>query len=120
MLGKLIVWAPTRDEAIARMQRALGELRVLGIRTNAPFHQAVMADPRFRAGDLSTAYLDQPPELPDRPDAEAAAAIAAAILAHRARQRAALAPADATASNGAARRGDGWRLAGRLQGLRRV
>ena len=47
MLAKLIVWGPTRDEALARARRALSEFNVAGLPTVLPFHQAVVSDPAF-------------------------------------------------------------------------
>ena len=58
MLSKLIVWADTREHAIERMLRALGEYHVGGIRTNIPLFQSILNDPDFRAGKLHTGYLD--------------------------------------------------------------
>ena len=60
LIAKLIVWAPGRDEAIERMQRALSEFRVegRGVKTTIPFHQAVLADDRFRSGDVDTSFLE--------------------------------------------------------------
>jgi acetyl-CoA carboxylase biotin carboxylase subunit len=58
MLSKLIVWADTREHAIERMLRALGEYFVGGIRTNIALFQTILNDPAFRAGDLHTGYLD--------------------------------------------------------------
>jgi len=59
LLAKLIVHARTRDEAIARMQRCLEEFIVEGIETTVPFHKRVMADGDFRAGRISTAFLER-------------------------------------------------------------
>ena len=59
MLSKLIVWSDTRDRAIERMLRALGEYHVGGIKSNIPLFRAILNDPAFRAGDLHTGYLDQ-------------------------------------------------------------
>jgi acetyl-CoA carboxylase biotin carboxylase subunit len=59
MLGKLIVWAADREKAIARLSRALAELRIEGIRTNVPFYRALLADPDVRAGRLDIAMLDR-------------------------------------------------------------
>jgi acetyl-CoA carboxylase, biotin carboxylase subunit len=59
MLSKLIVWADTRDHAIARMLRALGEYHIGGIRSNISLFRTILNDPAFRAGDLHTGYLDQ-------------------------------------------------------------
>jgi acetyl-CoA carboxylase, biotin carboxylase subunit len=59
MVAKLIVHAPTRREAIARMQRALEELAVIGIKTTLPLHQRIMADAQFRAGDYTIHWLEK-------------------------------------------------------------
>jgi acetyl-CoA carboxylase biotin carboxylase subunit len=58
LLAKLIVWADTREHAVERMLRALGEYYVGGIRSNIPLFRAILNDPKFRAGDLHTGYLD--------------------------------------------------------------
>jgi acetyl-CoA carboxylase biotin carboxylase subunit len=58
MIAKLIAWADTRDEAIARMSRALEEYEVLGIRTTIPFFLWLMRQPDFRAARFDTTYLD--------------------------------------------------------------
>lgn len=50
LIGKLIVWAPTREEAIIRMQRALGEYGITGIKTTIPFHQKLLDNPTFKEG----------------------------------------------------------------------
>jgi acetyl-CoA carboxylase biotin carboxylase subunit len=59
LLAKLAVWAPSREHAIERMKRALGEYAVGGIRTNARFFLDILADEEFRAGEFSTAFLEQ-------------------------------------------------------------
>jgi acetyl-CoA carboxylase, biotin carboxylase subunit len=60
LIAKLIVWGPDRDAAIARMDRALSEFRVegRGVKTTIPFHRAVLADERFRSGDVDTSFLE--------------------------------------------------------------
>jgi acetyl-CoA carboxylase biotin carboxylase subunit len=60
LIAKLIVWAPDRGSAIERMQRALSEFRIegRGVKTTIPFHRRVLADERFRAGDVSTDFLE--------------------------------------------------------------
>lgn len=57
MLGKLIVWAPTRLEAIYRMARALDELHVEGLPTNLALHRRIMANSLFRKGGVTTDFL---------------------------------------------------------------
>jgi len=59
LLGKLIVHADTRDEAIARMRVALSELVIDGIKTNIPIHQDVMNDSNFLAGGVNIHYLEK-------------------------------------------------------------
>jgi acetyl-CoA carboxylase biotin carboxylase subunit len=57
LLAKLVVWAPTRPEAIARARRALEEFRIDGLKTTIPFHLEVMANAYFRRGDVATNFL---------------------------------------------------------------
>lgn len=57
LLSKLIVWAPTRDEAIDRGRRALGEYVIEGIPTSIPFHLRLLDNPVFRRGEAYTNYL---------------------------------------------------------------
>jgi len=59
MISKLVVWGRNRQEAIARMRRALYEYIIVGVKTNIPFHKAVMNNPSFVAGDLSTHFIDR-------------------------------------------------------------
>ena len=85
MLAKLIVHAPTRALAIARMERALRELVIYGVETSREFHLRMMADPDYRSGDITIQWLEQklPEILALRPSAETqrAIAVAAALLA---------------------------------------
>jgi acetyl-CoA carboxylase biotin carboxylase subunit len=59
LIGKLIVWGRTRDEAIARGRRALGEFRVEGVKTTIPFHLQLLDDPAFQAGTYDVEYLER-------------------------------------------------------------
>lgn len=59
MIGKLIVWGSDRAQAIARLDRALAEMRIEGIRTSAPLFRQILADPDFRAGKLDNGMLDR-------------------------------------------------------------
>lgn len=82
LLAKLAVWGPTRERALGRLDRALSEYSVGGIRTNIAFFRDVLADPEFRAGRFSTSFIEgffqrRPPASID-PEAEAAAALAVA------------------------------------------
>ncbi|MFA6166416.1 MAG: acetyl-CoA carboxylase biotin carboxylase subunit [Gemmatimonadaceae bacterium] len=91
MLAKLIVWAPTRAEAIARMRRALDELTIDGLETSREFHLRVMEDDEFRRGAIDIQWLERRVDslvnAPAPREQVEAAAIAAALLAERDRQR---------------------------------
>ena len=89
LLGKLIVWAPDRAQAVARMTQALDELAVTGVATNQAFHRRLMADAEFQKADIDIQFLER------RPDLLAAAksparildlAVAAALAEDKARQ----------------------------------
>ena len=58
MIAKLIVVAQTREEAIKKMKRALGEYIIEGIKTTIPFHQKLMEDPKFIEGDFTTKFME--------------------------------------------------------------
>ncbi len=57
LLGKLIAWGRTRDEAIARMERALSELIITGIAHTGPFLRDLINDPAFRRGEVHTGFI---------------------------------------------------------------
>jgi acetyl-CoA carboxylase biotin carboxylase subunit len=59
LVAKLICSGRTRDEAIARMDRALGLFVIEGIKTSIPLHQKIVRDRRFQAGDLSTRFMER-------------------------------------------------------------
>ncbi len=59
MIAKLIVHAPTRAEAIARLDRSLAEFAIIGIRTTIPLHQRIVKDASFRAGDYNIHWLER-------------------------------------------------------------
>lgn len=59
MIGKLITYGETRDIAIQRMVNALNELVVEGIKTNAPLHQELLQDPKFREGGQNIHFLEK-------------------------------------------------------------
>ena len=63
LLEKVTAWAPTHDEAIRRMDRALREFRIRGVATNLAFLEALIAHPQFRSGDYTTRFIDETPEL---------------------------------------------------------
>jgi pyruvate carboxylase subunit A len=59
MISKLVVWGRDREEAIERMKRALYEYIIVGVKTNIPFHKAVMNNETFIAGKLSTHFIEE-------------------------------------------------------------
>jgi acetyl-CoA carboxylase biotin carboxylase subunit len=59
MIAKLIVHASTREQAIARMSRALGEYMITGVKTTIPFQQEIMKDPDFIKGDYNTGFVEK-------------------------------------------------------------
>ncbi len=78
MISKLICYGETRGEAILRMRRALEEYRVMGVKTNIPFHQHMMDSHRFLTGQFDTHFVEERFSMSDR---EAPLAMEAAILA---------------------------------------
>ncbi len=84
LLGKLIVWAETRELAVRRLRRALNDLVIVGIDTNIPFHLALIEHPDFGSGSFHTGWLEEsftmPPPPADDPR-EKTALLAAAIAA---------------------------------------
>ena len=59
LLGKLIVHAPTRLEAIATMRRALDELVIEGVKTTIPLHRRIFRDADFIAGRVDTTWVER-------------------------------------------------------------
>ncbi|KZX17783.1 biotin carboxylase [Methanobrevibacter cuticularis] len=59
MISKLITGGRNRNEAIARMKRALSEYIILGVKTTIPFHKAIMRNPHFIEGNLHTHFVDE-------------------------------------------------------------
>lgn len=94
LITKLIVHEETREETIARMKRALEEYRVIGVRTNIPFHQALLENPDFLAGNFDTQFVnDEVPPFTGVQKDEAlpkVAALAAVLAAHDNTQRSAI------------------------------
>ena len=58
MIGKLIVHAKNRDRAINRMQRALEETIIEGVKTTIPYHQKIMENKNFKSGVFDTSFLE--------------------------------------------------------------
>jgi acetyl-CoA carboxylase biotin carboxylase subunit len=112
LIAKLVVWGADRSVAIDRMARALAEYRVVGVRTTIPVLARTIAHPDFRAGRLSTGFLERVlPGLTDDDGARQSVAIVAAVVAEYERSRRASAappPADPAL--------DAWRLALRTRG----
>ncbi len=65
MIAKLICRAPTREECITKMERALDEFIIEGVKTTVPFHQRLMRNVEFRAGNFHTGFLAQHPIMED-------------------------------------------------------
>ncbi len=86
MLAKVIVWALTWDDVVARGERALRDMGVDGIRTTIPYYLEILRNPDFRRGSFNTGFVDAHPELTTysckRRKDELAAAVAAAVAAH--------------------------------------
>ena len=118
LLAKLIGYAQTRDEAIARLQRALVEYFVGGIKTNISLFRRILRDSDFQAGNIDTGFLDRllkkPPIVPGREAEEIQiAAIAAAMFAQSDPK------AGQTAeSNGHGQVSSAWRRSARVDALR--
>ena len=122
LLAKLICWGQDRDEAIARLRRALDEYVIEGVRTTIPFAQWLMRHPRFLAGDFSTDFIAEewkpderneaaaPATPPETLDDQQIAALAAALVATESGPRRASPQAG---GDGAQEEGWQWRLAGR-------
>jgi acetyl-CoA carboxylase biotin carboxylase subunit len=114
LLSKLLAWGETREQAIARLRRAVGEYRVLGVRTTLPFFARVLRNPGFVRGEFDTSFVHS--ALEQSPPAELpveVAVAAAAIRAFREKKKARTAVA-------AASPGSPWRLAARREGLSRL
>ena len=93
LVSKLICWGETRQEAIVRMRQALEEYRVVGVKTNIPFHQSIMDSPYFQAGDFDTRFIEEQFSLEEAQNGKHMlpdiAAIMAVLVTHREGQRAA-------------------------------
>ncbi len=63
LLEKVTAWAPTPEEAIQRMDRALREFRIRGVATNLTFLEAIIGHPKFRDNSYTTRFIDSTPEL---------------------------------------------------------
>ena len=93
MIAKLIVWGETRAQAILRMRRALEEYKIVGVRTNIPFHQTMMDSTRFMGGQYDTRFVEERFSMQDSEEGKEVnpevAAILATLVAHQQTQRSA-------------------------------
>jgi acetyl-CoA carboxylase biotin carboxylase subunit len=119
MISKLATWGATRDEAMARMKRALGEYQVGGIRTTIPFFLLVLDDEEFRRGEIDTGYIARflerrktKAETQNGNDDEriAAAIVAAMSFTRQSKQT-------SNAATTPSERASKWKLAGRIAAL---
>src|SRR5690606_25943698 len=116
MIAKLIVWGETRAQAILRMRRALEEYRIVGVRTNIPFHQTLMDSHRFMGGQFDTRFVEERFSM-DTENAsdphEEIAAILATLVAHQQTERSAqiFRPNERDTSN--------WKWVGRWERMHR-
>ncbi len=117
MIAKLIVWGETRGQAILRMRRALEEYRIVGVRTNIPFHQTMMDSHRFMGGQYDTRFVEDRFSMPQA-DADGMhypeiAAVFATLVAHHENQRSAefVMPNERDTSN--------WKWMGRWERMHR-
>jgi len=117
MLSKLVVWGSTRERAITRMTRALGEYAVRGIKTTIPFHLRIMKNAKFIAGEVDTNFIDrefQPADAMREKPYEDIALVAAAIKAFkRDKSRALGAMGGGTSSSGEDT--SHWKASGRVK-----
>jgi acetyl-CoA carboxylase biotin carboxylase subunit len=115
LLAKLIVWAPDRAQAVARMTQALDELVLVGVATNQVFHRRLMSDEAFRKGEMDIQFLERRPDLLGASSTSSRLrdlAVAAALAEDEARQtRRLTVAADSGTSNE-------WARQARSEGLR--
>jgi acetyl-CoA carboxylase biotin carboxylase subunit len=114
MISKLICYGETRGEAVLRMRRALEEYRIMGVRTNIPFHQHMMDSHRFLSGQFDTKFVEERFSMSEREATDSLqAAILATLVAHRQGQQASqiVAPGERDTSN--------WKWLSRWERLRR-
>jgi acetyl-CoA carboxylase biotin carboxylase subunit len=87
LISKLVVWGETRGQAILRMRRALEEYRIVGVRTNIPFHQRMMDSHRFMGGQFDTRFVEERFSMEDTEDSKgndpAIAAVIATLISHQ-------------------------------------
>jgi acetyl-CoA carboxylase biotin carboxylase subunit len=90
LISKLVCYGETRGEAVLRMRRALEEYRIMGVKTNIPFHQHMMESHRFLSGQFDTKFVEDRFSMEDRAASHVLeAAVLATLAAHEQSQRAA-------------------------------
>jgi len=116
LISKLSVWGETRGEAILRMRRALEEYRIIGVKTNIPFHQQIVNHTEFIYGQFDTSFVESrfAMQQSNGRDLLEAAAIAAAMVAHDKRRSSV-----GTLEHQEARASNSWRMAGRWEAMGR-
>jgi acetyl-CoA carboxylase biotin carboxylase subunit len=117
LISKLICWGETRGEALLRMRRALEEYRIMGVKTNIPFHQRLLDSPRFMGGQFDTTFVEERFSLSedgqgDQCDPEVAAIIATLVAHQRGQQAAQVVARDS-------RDLSNWKFFGRYERMRR-
>jgi acetyl-CoA carboxylase biotin carboxylase subunit len=110
LISKLVAWGADREQALRRLERALAEYTVLGIRTTLPFFRRLLRHPDFRAGAFDTGFVERMRAEGDPPRERRwqVAVAAAAVSAFAERRAARVAPAEAVGPGSAWRR-RGWR-----------
>jgi 3-methylcrotonyl-CoA carboxylase alpha subunit len=117
LVAKIIVWGESRDAAVARLRRALGETAVLGVATNLSFLSRLAADPDFAAAEIDTGFIERHRAtlLPPRPPAPDPALSAAALVRLSARRSGATAAAARSEDRHSPwARTDGWSPGGAI------
>ncbi len=123
LLSKLIVWGKDRAQAIARMRRALDEYYIAGVRTTLPFARWLMDQPRYIAGDFSTDFIAEEwgdkgrlKEIVSEAPAEVAALVGALLMdEHMQNEQARRRPIGEETDEQ-----NRWRMAGRMESVRRI
>ena len=129
LVSKLVVWGASRDEAVRRMTRALGEYEVSGVRTSLPFFRWMLREPAFARGEFHTGYLDEllqsrhgePFETLEMSDAEVAAiavALRPAVSPGSSQVASAAGPPARAFGAGTMSSRTGWKVTARREGLR--
>ncbi len=114
MISKLICFGESRGDAILRMRRALEEYRIMGVKTNIPFHQHMMDSHRFLFGTFDTRFVEEKFSMEDREaDRHLDAAIIATLMAHWQGQQASQIVAHNAGNT------NQWKMLNRMQQLRR-